>query len=526
MVPAALFVGRWSAPDRRRWRSSSLVVLRAGSARSPASRGGWRARPSGRSATWSARLTFPLDPSGSPGRIRCRDPLETGDGERLVAFHRDVEVHGRWALAQRRAHARDALVRAVGPRRLAHASIRREAAEPLITIPKVWRGRRRRAQGAACRLPAARLAERHGPATRGARRDADDQRHRSTARGRARRARRRRATSASAPRMAATSISTVALDDAMRLLGGRNRRAAASAGVVGLGRRSGARRHRRRSGRRRGRHDPAEVPPPGYERGIVARDFPFLASAARFLPKAPFGPDGAAWEPRRESVVPRDDADALLTVAQAATLLGVHPNTIRRWTDAGRLTAYRINARGDRRFRRGDVVRLLVEVGSADDAGAVPSDVDPRTVCARARDLPARSRSASPPRRRRPRWPVRSIEALRTEARRRPSGDLRHRRAATLRAGRPCRLRPSSARRTRARPDRRRHRRGRASRAALHAARTGRAPRPRRPRRPPGSRRQFRALAGRDARHLAGQRRRSWAAPGARSAAREHCAAS
>jgi diguanylate cyclase (GGDEF)-like protein/excisionase family DNA binding protein len=57
----------------------------------------------------------------------------------------------------------------------------------------------------------------------------------------------------------------------------------------------------------------------------------------------------------------RDDAPALLTVAQAATLLGVHPNTIRTWTDAGRLTAYRINSRGDRRFRRGDVERLLVE---------------------------------------------------------------------------------------------------------------------------------------------------------------------
>jgi diguanylate cyclase (GGDEF)-like protein/excisionase family DNA binding protein len=66
----------------------------------------------------------------------------------------------------------------------------------------------------------------------------------------------------------------------------------------------------------------------------------------------------------------RDDASALLTVAQAATLLGVHPNTIRTWTDAGRLTAYRINARGDRRFRRGDVERLLVEDRTADEQPA------------------------------------------------------------------------------------------------------------------------------------------------------------
>ncbi len=57
--------------------------------------------------------------------------------------------------------------------------------------------------------------------------------------------------------------------------------------------------------------------------------------------------------------------EALLSVAQAAAMLGVHPNTIRSWTDAGRLTAYRINARGDRRFRRDDVERLLVEDGSA-----------------------------------------------------------------------------------------------------------------------------------------------------------------
>ncbi|MBW3612707.1 MAG: GAF domain-containing protein [Chloroflexi bacterium] len=62
----------------------------------------------------------------------------------------------------------------------------------------------------------------------------------------------------------------------------------------------------------------------------------------------------------------RDSDDALLSVAQAALLLGVHPNTIRTWTDAGRLTAYRINARGDRRYRRGEVAQLLVQDGAAD----------------------------------------------------------------------------------------------------------------------------------------------------------------
>jgi diguanylate cyclase (GGDEF)-like protein/excisionase family DNA binding protein len=59
------------------------------------------------------------------------------------------------------------------------------------------------------------------------------------------------------------------------------------------------------------------------------------------------------------------DQDALISVAQAAALLGVHPNTLRAWTEAGRLTAYRINARGDRRYRRADVERLLAEGGEA-----------------------------------------------------------------------------------------------------------------------------------------------------------------
>jgi diguanylate cyclase (GGDEF)-like protein/excisionase family DNA binding protein len=70
----------------------------------------------------------------------------------------------------------------------------------------------------------------------------------------------------------------------------------------------------------------------------------------------------------------REDAGALLSVAQAATLLGVHPNTIRTWTDAGRLTAYRINSRGDRRFKRGDVARLLVEDRGGDDGVAGTPD--------------------------------------------------------------------------------------------------------------------------------------------------------
>ncbi len=56
--------------------------------------------------------------------------------------------------------------------------------------------------------------------------------------------------------------------------------------------------------------------------------------------------------------------DALISVAQAAALLGVHPNTVRSWTESGRLAAWRINPRGDRRYRRADVERLLAEGAS------------------------------------------------------------------------------------------------------------------------------------------------------------------
>ncbi len=54
-------------------------------------------------------------------------------------------------------------------------------------------------------------------------------------------------------------------------------------------------------------------------------------------------------------------ADATLSVAKAAGLLGVHPNTIRAWSDRGRLAFLRINERGDRRYRLGDLQRFLAD---------------------------------------------------------------------------------------------------------------------------------------------------------------------
>lgn len=60
----------------------------------------------------------------------------------------------------------------------------------------------------------------------------------------------------------------------------------------------------------------------------------------------------------------QEQMDDMLTVREVARLLHVHPNTLRRWSNSGRITAYRITARGDRRFKREDVARFLAELNS------------------------------------------------------------------------------------------------------------------------------------------------------------------
>jgi excisionase family DNA binding protein len=51
----------------------------------------------------------------------------------------------------------------------------------------------------------------------------------------------------------------------------------------------------------------------------------------------------------------------MLTVREVARLLHIHPNTLRRWSNQGVIRAYRITARGDRRFRRDEIIRFLAE---------------------------------------------------------------------------------------------------------------------------------------------------------------------
>ncbi|MBA3758769.1 helix-turn-helix domain-containing protein [Candidatus Saccharibacteria bacterium] len=49
----------------------------------------------------------------------------------------------------------------------------------------------------------------------------------------------------------------------------------------------------------------------------------------------------------------------LITLKQAAELLNCHPNTLRLWDKSGYLKAIRIGKRGDRRYKKDDVLNLI-----------------------------------------------------------------------------------------------------------------------------------------------------------------------
>ena len=53
------------------------------------------------------------------------------------------------------------------------------------------------------------------------------------------------------------------------------------------------------------------------------------------------------------------DLPDLLTVREVADLLRVSPLTIKRWGKRGKLPAIRINSRGDRRYKKEQVLWML-----------------------------------------------------------------------------------------------------------------------------------------------------------------------
>jgi excisionase family DNA binding protein len=62
-----------------------------------------------------------------------------------------------------------------------------------------------------------------------------------------------------------------------------------------------------------------------------------------------------------------DDLPDLLTIREVADLLRVSTLTIKRWGKKGKLPAIRINSRGDRRYKKEVVLRLLGVENDTDD---------------------------------------------------------------------------------------------------------------------------------------------------------------
>lgn len=68
-------------------------------------------------------------------------------------------------------------------------------------------------------------------------------------------------------------------------------------------------------------------------------------------------------KPKPRPQKPDLHSKVMLTTSDVAQLLGLHPNTVRRWNKKGILKSYCISPRGDRRFRREDVDGFLSEGG-------------------------------------------------------------------------------------------------------------------------------------------------------------------
>lgn len=66
-------------------------------------------------------------------------------------------------------------------------------------------------------------------------------------------------------------------------------------------------------------------------------------------------------EPPIETITSKNTnvMSSVLTSSEAASMLSVHINTLRRWSNSGLINEYRLGSRGDRRFKREDIAALL-----------------------------------------------------------------------------------------------------------------------------------------------------------------------
>jgi len=60
-----------------------------------------------------------------------------------------------------------------------------------------------------------------------------------------------------------------------------------------------------------------------------------------------------------ETAKNKGEIPELLTLQEASDILKCHPNTLRQWDRKGILVAVRFGERKDRRYRKGDILKLL-----------------------------------------------------------------------------------------------------------------------------------------------------------------------
>lgn len=54
-----------------------------------------------------------------------------------------------------------------------------------------------------------------------------------------------------------------------------------------------------------------------------------------------------------------EDKSKLINIEEAARILNVHKETLRRWDRSGRLKAIRVGSRQDRMYRAADIINAL-----------------------------------------------------------------------------------------------------------------------------------------------------------------------
>lgn len=62
-----------------------------------------------------------------------------------------------------------------------------------------------------------------------------------------------------------------------------------------------------------------------------------------------------------EDIKRNGNKDTMLKPEDVARMLNIHVNTVRRWSNQGVLKCFHIGPRRDRRFRKEDIAKFLME---------------------------------------------------------------------------------------------------------------------------------------------------------------------